>query len=240
MAALEQLIRRHQRVLYTVAIGMLGDATKARETTQMALLRACGQLSSIDAAHGFQRSAHRLLIDECLNVLGRDDSAWLDGPPIASEVSGEASRQASGEVSREVSGEASGEASGSAAAVRVSTAELCDCRVRGALLKLVPELRAPVVLRHFARLSYEEMAAALDLPSERVRSRLHAARQQLGERLLGEHVDAPGGAAALRELGVLLHMLGSVEPPADLVPDVLFLIAMLGSGSVWVNGESEP
>jgi len=42
-----------------------------------------------------------------------------------------------------------------------------------------------VVLRHFAELSYEEIAAVLGIPAKTVKSRLHTARQQLGARLFG-------------------------------------------------------
>jgi DNA-directed RNA polymerase specialized sigma24 family protein len=41
------------------------------------------------------------------------------------------------------------------------------------------------VLRHFAGQSYEEIAAALDIPEKTVKSRLYSARQRLGELLLG-------------------------------------------------------
>ena len=36
------------------------------------------------------------------------------------------------------------------------------------------------MLRHFADLSYDEMAAALDIPVKTVKSRLHSARQSIG------------------------------------------------------------
>ena len=34
-------------------------------------------------------------------------------------------------------------------------------------------------MRHFAALSYEEMAAAIGIPTKTVKSRLHTARQRL-------------------------------------------------------------
>jgi RNA polymerase sigma-70 factor (ECF subfamily) len=42
-----------------------------------------------------------------------------------------------------------------------------------------------IVLRHFAEMSYREIAELLDLPERTVKSRLHSARQQLGQQLLG-------------------------------------------------------
>jgi DNA-directed RNA polymerase specialized sigma24 family protein len=42
-----------------------------------------------------------------------------------------------------------------------------------------------VILRHFTGLSYDEIADVLGLPAKTVKSRLHTARQRLGEMLLG-------------------------------------------------------
>jgi RNA polymerase sigma-70 factor (ECF subfamily) len=57
--------------------------------------------------------------------------------------------------------------------------------VQEALLRLSPDARAVVVMRHYGELSYEEIGAALGLPSKTVKSRLYSARQRLGELLLG-------------------------------------------------------
>jgi RNA polymerase sigma-70 factor (ECF subfamily) len=54
-----------------------------------------------------------------------------------------------------------------------------------ALLRLTPEYRTVVVLRHFAGQSYGEIAEALAIPEKTVKSRLYSARQRLGELLLG-------------------------------------------------------
>jgi RNA polymerase sigma-70 factor (ECF subfamily) len=50
---------------------------------------------------------------------------------------------------------------------------------------LSPEHRAVIVLRELEHLSYEEMAAALDVPRGTVESRLHRAREELRKRFKG-------------------------------------------------------
>jgi len=245
MDALEQLVQRYQRVLYTVALGMLGDPGEAREATRAALLSTYARLSMPDRDCGFFSAMHRLLICECLDVLRDRPSQPADRPsqpgrvpivrdaahdtrPIGSVTLGERRRQ-----------------------------------IQAALLQLTPESRAVVVLRHLAGLSYEETAITLGLPADAVRWRLHAARQQLGERLLAwprhttlraeeeallqgaidgvldpyecdarnrlvlENPAAPARAAALRELGHLLNSLGPADPPIDLAIQVLSQIAVL-------------
>jgi RNA polymerase sigma-70 factor (ECF subfamily) len=68
-----------------------------------------------------------------------------------------------------------------------------DADIEAALAALAPEFRAAVVLCDIEGLSYEEIAATLDVKLGTVRSRIHRGRSQLRAAL--EH-RAPGGAAA--------------------------------------------
>jgi RNA polymerase sigma-70 factor (ECF subfamily) len=61
-------------------------------------------------------------------------------------------------------------------------------RVRKALLQLPEAQRDVIVLRHFAEMRYDQMAAALGVPEKTVKSRLFSARQRLCELLAGEKV----------------------------------------------------
>ncbi len=156
-AAFEVLVERYQRVLYTVALRMLGNRDDAKDATQTAFVRAYERLASFDEQYRFFSWIYRILVNECLNVIrGRRPEDELtpvlatSGGPFESAVSRE--RQA---------------------------------QVQAALLQLTPEYRAVVVLRHFAGLSYDEMADALGVPAKTVKSRLYSARQRLGELLLG-------------------------------------------------------
>ena len=56
--------------------------------------------------------------------------------------------------------------------------------IEEALMRIKPELRAVVVLRHFMHLSYQDMGDILLLPEKTVKSRLYSARQLLRDRLL--------------------------------------------------------
>lgn len=53
--------------------------------------------------------------------------------------------------------------------------------VRAAILSLAPASRAVLVLREYGQLSYQEIAAALEIPVGTVMSRLNYARCQLRE-----------------------------------------------------------
>jgi RNA polymerase sigma-70 factor (ECF subfamily) len=229
LAALEVLVQRYRRVLYTVALGILGDAAEAREATRTSLLRAYACLSMHDPDCGFFSLTHRLLVRECLDVARARDAAG-DVPAVHGLAFDDRRR----------------------------------C-VQQAMLRLDPLVRAILALRHLAGLSYAETAVTLEIPAEAVRSRLHKARQQMGEwllawpaggvlpddeeallqagldgaldywereareRLMQERAGAAVRAAALRELGQLLNSLGPAEPPAELVPEVLSQISARSS-----------
>ena len=55
--------------------------------------------------------------------------------------------------------------------------------VQEALMTLPANERAVVVLRHFAELSYQEIAEIVGVPEKTVKSRLFTGRQRLRERL---------------------------------------------------------
>ena len=156
-AAFEVLVERYQRVLYTVAYRMLGNPDDARDAIQTAFVRAYERLATFDADHRFFSWIYRIVINECLNLIRarRPEEALT---PALAAVGSPFDTAASHER---------------------------RAQVQAALLQLSPDYRAVVVLRHFAGLSYDEMAAALGVPSKTIKSRLHTARQRLGELLLG-------------------------------------------------------
>jgi RNA polymerase sigma-70 factor (ECF subfamily) len=180
LAALELLVRRYQRVLFTVALRMLGDARTAQAATRAALVRTHALLAMRDSSYGFFHAAHRLLIDECLDVVRHHRPSPARGssaPGAAADAGAGADRVA----------EDSAEVGADDGAVRFGRLTFDERRHRmhDALLQLLPELRAVVILRHVAGLSYDETAITLDFSRETVRFRLHMARHQLGERLMG-------------------------------------------------------
>jgi RNA polymerase sigma-70 factor (ECF subfamily) len=156
-AAFESLVERYERVLFRVAVRMLGNTEDARDATQTAFVKAFEQLPRYDPAFRFFSWIYRILANECLNQrrarrmqVDVDEGFAAPGGPFEAAEAGERRR-----------------------------------RVQAAILELAPAYREVVVLRHFAELSYEEIAAAVNIPEKTVKSRLHTARQQLGARLFG-------------------------------------------------------
>lgn len=151
------LVERYQKLLFTVALRMLGDRTQATDAVQEAFVRAYVHLASYDHSHKFFSWLYRILVNECLNV--RRSRRPLD--PLDPELAGSDDPQRG-----------------------ARRAEL-RASVQSALLRLPRANREVVVLRHFAEMSYQEIAEVLRVPEKTVKSRLYSARQQLGQMLLG-------------------------------------------------------
>jgi RNA polymerase sigma-70 factor, ECF subfamily len=158
-AAFGAIVGRYQQVLFNVAFRMLGDYEEARDAAQSAFVKAYENLGTYDPRRRFFSWIYRILMNECLN-LRRQPAVRLRTGPI----------------------------DGMAADDRTpDSVEAAERRrdVKQAILKLPPDYREVIVLRHFAALSYEEMSEAIGVPAKTVKSRLYSARQQLATELAG-------------------------------------------------------
>ena len=160
--AFETIVLHYQKVLYTVAARMLGNSEDARDATQEAFVSAYQRLSTFDAHYRFFSWIYRILVNECLNTIRSRR------PQVALQA-----------VDTVTGGMAAPGTPFEAAAAGERRAQ-----VEKALQELSPQYRAVIVLRHFVGLSYDEIAATLDIPSKTVKSRLYTARHQLGSLLL--------------------------------------------------------
>jgi RNA polymerase sigma-70 factor, ECF subfamily len=153
--AFEGLVERYQRVLFTVAVRMVGDREEAADATQNAFVKAYRKLDTFDPAGKFFSWIYRILFNECLNIRRnrRGNERFTPEPaPVASpaDLLDAAERRA---------------------------------RVQAAILALPPLYREVIVLRFFGELSYEEIADSIGTPVKTVKSRLHTARERLASLL---------------------------------------------------------
>ena len=150
--AFEPLVLRYQRVLFNVAVRMLGDREDARDVTQEAFLKAYQKLASFDPSYRFFSWMYRIVLNESLNARSRRrPGVPLDREPVdpGSPEDGAARPRAAGPRAGGPAG--------------LATAD-----------------REVLVLRHFAELSYADIGTALGIAEKTVKSRLHEARQRLG------------------------------------------------------------
>src|SRR2546427_599046 len=158
--AFEELVIAYQHRVFGVALRMLRSRGEAEEIAQEVFLR-------VHRAVGDFRGEAKL-------------STWLYA--ITSRLC--LNRLASGERRMAREGEESLERlrADTDPAAHAERGEL-EAALQRAITELPEERRGVVVLRDFQGLSYEEIAAALDLPLGTVRSRLHRARMDLKEKL---------------------------------------------------------
>ncbi len=159
--AFDRLVMRYQKPVFNAALRMLHNSEDARDVAQSVFLKVFEHLAQFDPNLKFYSWLYRIALNESINYLGR----LRPTEPISGhEVDG-----AFG-VERQVESE--------------QTSQV----IEQALMRIQPEHRAVIVLRHFQQLSYQDMAEILDLPEKTVKSRLYTARQQLRELLLEEGV----------------------------------------------------
>lgn len=155
-SASTELVDRYHRVLFNVALRMLGNVQDAEDVTQTVFGNAFLALRSYDPTFRFLSWIYRMAVNESLNALKRrrpavplDDEPGLAAPGFGDDSAADAEE-----------------------------------RVGRALMDLKPDDRAVVVLRHFASYSYDEIASVLEVPVRTVKSRLFTARQRLRLALL--------------------------------------------------------
>lgn len=151
---IEDIVREHSSAMYRVAISVVHDHSLAEDVVQESVVKAWQALDTFRGDASVRTWLLRITHNTAISALRkrRDDvTAPNDMPerPVHTSVEESALLQADRE------------------------------EIWQALSRLDPVARAIVVLREVDRMSYEEIAEVLDLPTATVRTRLFRARQQL-------------------------------------------------------------
>lgn len=170
--AFRQLIERHQRRAFAVAVGLVRDENDARELVQEAFIRVHKNLASFQGGSSFFTWLYRIITNLSIDLIRRP------------------SRQMEAAETRELDENEDSEFSlisrieGADPADVVRRGELAS-RLRDALEGLPEYHRAVIVLREVEGMSYDEIAESLGVSKGTVMSRLFHARQKL-QRVLAE------------------------------------------------------
>jgi RNA polymerase sigma-70 factor (ECF subfamily) len=174
LVAFEEVVRRYQRRVYSVAFRIVRRHDVADDVTQEAFIRAHRALGSFDPGRPFGPWICRIAANLAINQVRSPRSREEPLPEGHAE-------------------EPTGDLGPEAAVLEREGREV----LRRALLDLPPEQRAVFVLRVHEELSYREIADALDLSMGTVMSRLSRAREKLRDALapyLGHALRRAGGA----------------------------------------------
>ena len=154
-AAFKALVERYQGPLYNAAFRIVGNSGDAEDVTQVVFLKIVERLDEYDPKYKFFSWIYRIAVNEALNLLRRDRR----DEPLDDDVEFEGPETLNPE--RQLSD------------MQVSS------HVQAALMRLKPDERAVLTLRHFSECSYAEIGDILGLEEKTVKSRLFEARGRL-------------------------------------------------------------
>ena len=173
-AAFKQLVQRHQRRAFAIALGLLRDENDAREVVQEAFLRVYRGLDSFHGGSAFFTWLYRIITNLSIDLMrkpGRreaelDETREIDEAdiPLLSRIDGADPLDV------------------------LRRAEIRN-KLEAALDALPVYHRGVIVMRVVEGMSYEEMAEAMGVSKGTIMSRLFHARQKLQRALADCYAD---------------------------------------------------
>ena len=154
--AFHKLVDTHSQRLFAIAVRLVGNSTDAEDVLQETWAGAYRGMGRFEARASVKTWLTRILVVQAARW--RRDKRRRVMQPLDSMSVGSESNGGPAGVEKRID-------------------------LQAALLRLSPEHREVLVLREFEQMSYEEMAAVLDVPRGTVESRLHRARAELRDKL---------------------------------------------------------
>lgn len=155
--AFGELVTRYQTNVFNVCYRILHERGSAEDLAQESFMRAYNRLNTFNLEREFGPWIRRVAANVCLNHLeSQKTNADLD-----EERSADESQRPEQQVEARERSE----------------------QIRAALASLPPNYRVVVELRHYQEMSYDEIAAELNIPLSAVKSHLFRARKLLVEKL---------------------------------------------------------
>jgi RNA polymerase sigma-70 factor (ECF subfamily) len=176
------LVQRYQSQIVNYVCRMLGNYEDAVDLSQDIFLKAYSALATYQPRYPFAAWLFRIARNAAIDELRRRrvPTVSLDAPLEFEDGTGE----------REVA------SLGPGPETLYLEGEFED-RISAAVQSLPEKYREPIVLRHAAELSYEEIAEALELPIGTVKTRIFRAREALRRSLTDLfETDSPAVAGA--------------------------------------------
>lgn len=172
VAAFRQLVERHQRRAFAIALSLVRDENDARELVQDAFLRVYRSLNGFQGSSSFFTWLYRIITNLSIDLIRKPGRqlADIDEARFESDESQEADFPLLSRVD------------GSDPLDVVRRREIAG-RLQAALDALPPYHRGVIVMREIEGLSYEEMAEAMGVSKGTIMSRLFHARQKLQKAL---------------------------------------------------------
>jgi RNA polymerase sigma-70 factor (ECF subfamily) len=164
--AFRQLVERHQRRAFAIAIGLVRDENDAREIVQEAFLRVHKSLDKFKGGSSFFTWLYRIVKNLSIDLIrkpSRREQELFEDPSIADDA----------DVFPFIS-----RIDGADPLDVVRRREMAE-RIQAALDALPPYHRTVIIMREVEGMSYQEMAEAMEVSKGTIMSRLFHARQKL-------------------------------------------------------------
>jgi RNA polymerase sigma-70 factor (ECF subfamily) len=161
--ALGKLVERHKKQAFQIALGMVGNKDDAYDISQEAFLRVYRSAKTFDERQPFLPWFYTIIANLCRSALRRRSTSKKRNVNMD-------------DVSYLLVSDDDPEAS----LIRQETV----ARLRQALRELPFADREIITLQHFRGMSYDEIAALLNIPRGTVMSRLYYARKKLAAIML--------------------------------------------------------
>jgi RNA polymerase sigma-70 factor, ECF subfamily len=184
-SALNRLIARWQRPLLSFAYRYVQNASDAQDLVAEAFVRLYQRRMQLRTDTNVSAWLFTALTNLCHN-----HHRWKRRHPTVTFGPGSDEGGPGGEIRPAPDGPAAAEASPDAALDRDESL----CALRAAIDALPHDLKVSVLLHHYERLSYKEIAAITQCSERGVETRLYRARIQLRDVLAPHFQESPGGA----------------------------------------------
>ena len=158
--AFEKLVERHKKTAYRVALGMVGNKDDAFDISQEAFLRVYKSANTFDKSQPFLPWFYTIIANLCRTWLRRRttrDYRMVDVDDASYLLVSDDNPEKTMVQNQQAT------------------------KLREAIMKLSFADREIVVLQHFRNMSYDDIAAMLDIPRGTVMSRLYYARKRLAK-----------------------------------------------------------
>lgn len=170
--ACAELVATHQRMVYNLALHLLGDRDEALDLSQEVFLRVFRTLGNFRGHSALRTWIYRIVINQV-----RNRQRWWRRRHRDSQVSLDEHLQQYGDF----------ESKSDVLPDRLLASKETASRIWQALDRLPFDQRTALILREVDGLRYEEIAYSLGVAVGTVKSRLTRARQALRAELLGLH-----------------------------------------------------
>lgn len=166
-----EFLEKHAGLVYNLALRLVGNPTDAEDLAQDALIRALKALPGFRGESSVSTWVYRITVNTWKNRVRSEKRRGFWKMVSLNLFTGEDQDE-----------EPAFKADDKAPDAGLQTSETGSI-VQKALLELDQESRAVIVLREIQGQSYQEIAAALEIPEGTVKSRLSRARDALKEKL---------------------------------------------------------